>query len=680
MAWAIAPTSTPVNRNSKRRGRRRRRALSSCSASSISSSSMSSLSYASDDDDHRHDDENHEEWSSAVEIPSSENGKRPSAILLTSSINAKSSKLLKNSKLLVISASAVIVLVTLFNFWNDRYALSIVVSKRVNCRDSDHNNSGTDACSQEQQQQQHQSSSSFIISSLTETTALETNAVPPPTESTETNNLDGYHFCGKSQVFPLGRDGDDQQNSLHLLYQCSGEAYDNFASSLQKLAANKTSSDTTSSSSSSQEFWGRRHSPLPPNVTVLALGNSHLRQVSKTLACQYSRVLTRIDFLQQPTLLSRRGTRRHRRSRRLQKHFDHRDDKDQLQTPRKLIEKEDFLSGESYPSDMMMVPTSATSPDAFVLEFENGSRWISITNTVLAYSQVWNKLVDRIFLSQVARLKQGSESNVTQPVRIHIDAVVFGKFTTYEESINTNFHKIMMNEQEAYMRVWDHEPVTFTESRTDTNGTNGTNDFQLSQKPNNVPMGSTNSSRWVDFENVPPPQLVDIARVYSSQKIIAVSMFSKKDVPSAQSNLETYTAELQHQLETKAVTHGDNAKSQTSPMLNASNQSGVNSRARSSPDIEHSLNKDVFFLNGRKYIEQLGIECGSDDKDIVGHCKEPMNSTESVEVTADASTNSTNGENKRRDRVPSDMHRCAGSGGGHADLISFDVIELMYKH
>jgi hypothetical protein len=63
----------------------------------------------------------------------------------------------------------------------------------------------------------------------------------------------------------------------------------------------------------------------------------------------------------------------------------------------------------------------------------------------------------------------------------------------------------------------------------------------------------------------------------------------------------------------------------------------------------HTERSNIVCLSGRKHINTIGIECGSNDHNTVGIC-------------GDGQT----------------AHRCTGKYGGHADLIAWDVIETLY--
>jgi hypothetical protein len=60
---------------------------------------------------------------------------------------------------------------------------------------------------------------------------------------------------------------------------------------------------------------------------------------------------------------------------------------------------------------------------------------------------------------------------------------------------------------------------------------------------------------------------------------------------------------------------------------------------------------NIQVVDGRKHIEAMGVECGSDDPITVGQC----------------------------DNINKVAHRCCGPAGGHADLVAWDVIEELYR-
>jgi hypothetical protein len=83
------------------------------------------------------------------------------------------------------------------------------------------------------------------------------------------------HICRSSEL-PF------KPKSMKVGYVCSGEEYDDFGQHLFAFADN---------SSAHGLQWGRRKYPMPANKTVLAMGNSHTRQMIHALICQYSAVV-----------------------------------------------------------------------------------------------------------------------------------------------------------------------------------------------------------------------------------------------------------------------------------------------------------------------------------------------------------------------------------------------------
>ena len=68
---------------------------------------------------------------------------------------------------------------------------------------------------------------------------------------------------------------------VQIIYQCDDEPYNNFTTTLLKepYMQNTTLHGTN---------WGRRPAALPPNKTILVMGNSHTRQTVLEWMCQYS--------------------------------------------------------------------------------------------------------------------------------------------------------------------------------------------------------------------------------------------------------------------------------------------------------------------------------------------------------------------------------------------------------
>jgi hypothetical protein len=80
----------------------------------------------------------------------------------------------------------------------------------------------------------------------------------------------------------------NQPFRFELEYQCSGPLYNAFAATLADFEADARRHGPT---------WGRRPAVLPPNSTVLFLGNSHTKQTHNQLACQYSGSLVSFEGL-----------------------------------------------------------------------------------------------------------------------------------------------------------------------------------------------------------------------------------------------------------------------------------------------------------------------------------------------------------------------------------------------
>ncbi|KAG7349889.1 hypothetical protein IV203_012486 [Nitzschia inconspicua] len=88
-------------------------------------------------------------------------------------------------------------------------------------------------------------------------------------------------------------------------YVCQGPEYDKFADKMEALIAVLDQKD---SALGKPILWGKRRiSPFPDNTTVLAVGNSHTRQILQTLVCQYP-VLQMVDMDSNSTEITRRGS------------------------------------------------------------------------------------------------------------------------------------------------------------------------------------------------------------------------------------------------------------------------------------------------------------------------------------------------------------------------------------
>jgi hypothetical protein len=143
-------------------------------------------------------------------------------------------------------------------------------------------------------------------------------------DASPTNHL---HFCRVPKVDNLQHQHANSNSTPFILqYQCTGKPYEDFSKKLLDFATSSSNSNSTTPT------WGRRIYPLPPNKSVLIFGNSHLRQVSKTLVCQYANAIESFEI---------------------------------------------------------------THADAFIIRFRNNSTWISITNSPIAYSYDWQDLLEK---------------------------------------------------------------------------------------------------------------------------------------------------------------------------------------------------------------------------------------------------------------------------------------------
>jgi hypothetical protein len=103
----------------------------------------------------------------------------------------------------------------------------------------------------------------------------------------------------------LGSDFQVCRPSAWTSYACEGPEYDAFAEKLEALL--KIFEQQDSALGKSIQWGKRRNSPFPDNATILAVGNSHTRQILQTLTCQYKVVQT-IDMESNTTEISRRGS------------------------------------------------------------------------------------------------------------------------------------------------------------------------------------------------------------------------------------------------------------------------------------------------------------------------------------------------------------------------------------
>jgi hypothetical protein len=108
-------------------------------------------------------------------------------------------------------------------------------------------------------------------------------------------------FCGsRDLVFPSEAEPGQVKSyssnktimAIPVDYQCTGEAYENYTSHYLKPYARSSAGSTDYPST-----WGHRPFPLPSDVSVLVLGNSHTKQTVIALLCQYADVVQSVTPL-----------------------------------------------------------------------------------------------------------------------------------------------------------------------------------------------------------------------------------------------------------------------------------------------------------------------------------------------------------------------------------------------
>jgi hypothetical protein len=98
----------------------------------------------------------------------------------------------------------------------------------------------------------------------------------PQTVKETANNPPPIHLCRASQLhFPKGSGG------VPIRYQCAGQEYDEFGAKLLDFASDPAVNGN-------HRTWGRRPFPIPSHKTVFILGNSHTRQITHAMICQFA--------------------------------------------------------------------------------------------------------------------------------------------------------------------------------------------------------------------------------------------------------------------------------------------------------------------------------------------------------------------------------------------------------
>ena len=423
-------------------------------------------------------------------------------------------------------------------------------------------------------------------------------------------------------------------------------------------------------------LWGKREFPLDDNMTILAIGNSHLRQISKTIACQYAHQLKSIHYL--PSI---------------------RDNNTANTTDD---------DGDSDNDNDNNNDNNNNNIESFFLEFSNNARWISVTNQVVLYSKEWMELLEEFYLNSLYPSSSSSSSSSSTSQRStgrgaglllkDIDAIIFGKFTTYKQAKGTNFERTMNDEEQAYNDYRKRHDTTQQQQQEESNyskrillrikrGNKGT---RILNSNNNASTTTTNTPKVVDpvtrqtttaltstpiinFESILPPDIVDIARIYNGP-IISISMFSKSYTLDAQSSYDTYRQQCLLLVENKEEDLSNTTA--ISSRIDDGNDDNDNDDDPADDTAVGNINQNLYLIDSRRYIIEMGIECGTDDKKTIGTCHEPL-SIESLEDRGNQTT-ITNSSTTQRHRDSSDMHRCAGARGGHTDLVAWDVIESLY--
>jgi hypothetical protein len=242
------------------------------------------------------------------------------------------------------------------------------------------------------------------------------------------------------------------------------------------------------------------------------------------------------------------------------------------------------------------------------IEFDNGASLVLSTNSPLVYTKKWKELLVRY--------------DPDHRPFLEYDAYILGKFNTIGGSVNTSFHKMMLEAERAH-------------------------------------------PGQVQYSKVSPPTLVQFARTVTvapnrrKKPIIVVSMFAaygKGWEKSCRSMLAKLREQQQQQQQQRA-----RAQQRQSAVQSATNASDNPWSGNSTyDDVEEEVLLPIRVLSGRAHIEALGTECGTDGSNIVSECWNA-------------------GDTTPFGRKPQDMHRCTGPGGGHPDLLAWDVVEALHE-
>jgi hypothetical protein len=148
----------------------------------------------------------------------------------------------------------------------------------------------------------------LLVVGLVSIRSLSKNRTHSSIDTVTQERKQGWNF-GQSSVkgTPTSHESEFQicRAGVWMSYVCEGPEYEAFAAKLDALLKIYEQQD---SALSKPIHWGKRkNSPFPDNSTILAVGNSHTRQILQTLTCQYD-VLQTIDMDSNSTEVMRRGS------------------------------------------------------------------------------------------------------------------------------------------------------------------------------------------------------------------------------------------------------------------------------------------------------------------------------------------------------------------------------------
>jgi len=252
-----------------------------------------------------------------------------------------------------------------------------------------------------------------------------------------------------------------------------------------------------------------------------------------------------------------------------------------------------------------------TSDNTLVLHLGSiNSTVYFIANSALFYSTEWPMLLEHRFSVDKIRdaFKEGSGP---LPPALHVsalDAIVLGDFNGFAERVQNGFATAVRDDIQYYFEH-DHLELEFDESA-------------------------------LDFEHVDAPNVSQVAEVFTGP-IIRMSGFAEY-------------------MQNTALDERDWVESHSSIGGGGCTTSATIRGGGDRKNDGGGLRDNIVYLDGRKYVDDLGLECGGDNGDPLNRCHE----------TGDSIS-----ENMRE---PKNMHRCQGSMGGHPDLVAWDVVEMLY--